>query len=161
MHIDLSGLDPKTCPESEFDVSYDDGMFRAGGLEYPAVGTGAGHFRASCIEGGRVLLEGSAGVRVTAVCDRCLKEVPVELTAHVEQELEISETGCDIDMQEVLNKEFLNGWPMKILCSDDCKGLCGSCGRDLNLGPCGCSKGSPSSSMAAILDVFKNSTKEV
>ena len=28
--------------------------------------------------------------------------------------------------------------PMKPLCRPDCKGLCADCGKDLNLGPCGC-----------------------
>ena len=28
--------------------------------------------------------------------------------------------------------------PMKPLCKPDCKGLCPSCGKDLNLGACGC-----------------------
>jgi len=28
--------------------------------------------------------------------------------------------------------------PMKPLCRPDCKGLCVECGKDLNLGPCGC-----------------------
>ena len=28
----------------------------------------------------------------------------------------------------------------KHLCSEDCKGLCPTCGKDLNEGPCGCGK---------------------
>ena len=28
--------------------------------------------------------------------------------------------------------------PMKPLCRPDCKGLCVTCGKDLNQGPCGC-----------------------
>lgn len=28
--------------------------------------------------------------------------------------------------------------PMKPLCREDCPGLCAQCGRDRNLGPCGC-----------------------
>ena len=28
----------------------------------------------------------------------------------------------------------------KFLCSEDCKGLCPRCGKNLNLGPCGCRK---------------------
>jgi uncharacterized metal-binding protein YceD (DUF177 family) len=28
--------------------------------------------------------------------------------------------------------------PMKILCREDCKGLCAACGRNLNEGDCGC-----------------------
>jgi uncharacterized protein len=28
----------------------------------------------------------------------------------------------------------------KFLCREDCKGLCARCGKNLNLGPCGCGK---------------------
>ena len=28
----------------------------------------------------------------------------------------------------------------KVLCRDDCRGLCPKCGKNLNEGPCGCTK---------------------
>ncbi len=44
----------------------------------------------------------------------------------------------DIDgqLREMLILEF----PSKLLCSEDCKGLCIKCGHDLNEGECGCNR---------------------
>ncbi|MEE1356100.1 MAG: DUF177 domain-containing protein [Clostridia bacterium] len=45
----------------------------------------------------------------------------------------------DIDgqLREMLILEF----PSKLLCSEDCKGLCIKCGHDLNESDCGCDRG--------------------
>ena len=40
----------------------------------------------------------------------------------------------DEQLLELLELEF----PRKILCREDCRGLCPHCGHDLNLGPCDC-----------------------
>ena len=37
-------------------------------------------------------------------------------------------------------EEFILDMDMKFLCREDCKGLCSTCGKNLNLGPCGCRK---------------------
>lgn len=42
------------------------------------------------------------------------------------------------DLEELLREDVLLGLPTKFLCKEDCKGLCPRCGKNLNLGPCGC-----------------------
>ena len=49
---------------------------------------------------------------------------------------------------------------MKILCKEDCKGLCSVCGKDLNEGKCDCDTFVPDPRMAAIMDIFREN-KEV
>ena len=49
---------------------------------------------------------------------------------------------------------------MKILCKPDCKGICPTCGRDLNTGTCDCDNFVPDPRMAAIKDIFE-ADKEV
>ena len=44
----------------------------------------------------------------------------------------------------------------KYLCSEDCKGLCSTCGADLNEGECGCSKGNIDPRWSQLLDIMKN-----
>ena len=61
-----------------------------------------------------------------------------------------------INTDALLNHEILIRFPMKILCRDDCKGICLKCGKDLNLGECGCDRRSLDPRMAAIQDIFKN-----
>ena len=40
----------------------------------------------------------------------------------------------------LLRDDILLDLPTKFLCTDDCKGLCPTCGKDLNDGPCQCVK---------------------
>ena len=42
------------------------------------------------------------------------------------------------DLDEILTTAVVLNMDSKLLCSEDCKGLCPKCGADLNLGPCGC-----------------------
>lgn len=92
-------------------------------------------------------------VRTTldAVCDRCgkafslEKEIPYHcmLAESLENgesdEIELLEDG-KADLGELARIAFILGMDTKILCSEDCKGLCSRCGADLNLGPCSCKK---------------------
>ena len=48
--------------------------------------------------------------------------------------------GDELDLDEVLSTCFILDMETKFLCKEDCKGLCPSCGKNLNLGPCGCRK---------------------
>jgi uncharacterized protein len=43
-----------------------------------------------------------------------------------------------VDIGEVLREYALLELPMQPLCKPDCKGLCPTCGADLNAGECGC-----------------------
>ena len=44
-----------------------------------------------------------------------------------------------LETRPIVIEQIHLGIPMKPLCREDCKGLCGTCGGDLNEGPCGCS----------------------
>lgn len=46
--------------------------------------------------------------------------------------------GDDVDVSPLLHERLLLTLPTLPLCRDDCRGLCGRCGTDLNLGPCDC-----------------------
>lgn len=43
-----------------------------------------------------------------------------------------------LDLDELLRSDILLELPYKYLCREDCKGLCPSCGKNLNEGPCSC-----------------------
>ena len=45
-----------------------------------------------------------------------------------------------INPEALLWEEFLLSLPVKPLCRPDCRGLCASCGQNLNLGKCSCNK---------------------
>ncbi|MBN1355907.1 DUF177 domain-containing protein [bacterium] len=46
--------------------------------------------------------------------------------------------GNEIDMNQILREQMILHLPMKPICSTSCRGLCPHCGKDLNLGSCGC-----------------------
>jgi uncharacterized protein len=68
--------------------------------------------------------------------------------------------GYHLNVDELINNEILLNWPLKILCKEDCKGICKVCGKNLNDGDCGCDDFVPDPRMAAIKDIF-NANKEV
>jgi uncharacterized protein len=48
-----------------------------------------------------------------------------------------------VDLEPVLREQLILALPYAPLCREDCKGLCGRCGNDLNEGPCSCPTEAP------------------
>ena len=69
-------------------------------------------------------------------------------------------SGYELDTDALINNEILINMPVKVLCREDCKGICPVCGHNLNEGECGCDTFVPDPRMAAIKDIF-NANKEV
>ena len=88
--------------------------------------------------------------KVYGPCSRCLKETAVEVVAEQEEfvptaaggwvESESSPFVQDmvVDVSGLSREALVLGMPGRVLCSEDCKGLCVQCGADLNQGECGC-----------------------
>ncbi len=110
---------------------------------------------------------------VTAVipCDRCLADVQVEIPLDFHKKASVDPEGADeteeldeanyidgysFDVEQLIYNELLVGWPTKILCSEDCKGICNVCGQNLNEGTCDCEDTGLDPRMSVIRDVFKN-----
>lgn len=68
--------------------------------------------------------------------------------------------GCQLDADRLIYGELLYSWPTKVLCREDCRGICSNCGANLNEAECGCDRTAPDPRMAAFQDVF-NKFKEV
>ena len=101
-------------------------------------------------EAGVLHLTGTITAPMRCVCDRCgaafdsvkqtkLDATIVEEDTGVNPELFILE-GDEIDLSDILSTCFILDMETKFLCSEDCKGLCDRCGKNLNHGPCGCGK---------------------
>lgn len=111
----------------------------------------------------------SGSVSLAIPCDRCLKEVVVDFPFETERELDMKAseedrikdldeinyiTGCSLDIEQLVHNEILIRWPLRVLCKEDCKGICSHCGKDLNEGACSCEQDSLDPRMAAIRDIF-------
>ena len=115
-------------------------------------------------------IDGACRLVLEIPCDRCLEPVATEfdlkfsknidLAADDNQIDELDEKnyidGYNLDVDKLLYNEMLVGWPMKILCDEDCKGICNTCGQNLNKGTCNCEDTSLDPRMSVIRDVFKN-----
>ena len=122
-------------------------------LDFPSVKSYRAKPRASgrvFNEAGILRLEGTVTAEMICVCDRCgtdfdsVKETAVDAVLVEENtgddpELFVLE-GEEVDLDEVLSTCFILDMETKFLCREDCKGLCDRCGKNLNLGPCGCGK---------------------
>jgi uncharacterized protein len=112
--------------------------------------------------GSEVLARGEVRVHLSVPCARCLEtatfgmRAPFAITfvpagaggasaAGDDPDLATYE-GDEIDLRDVVREQVLLGIPISVLCRPDCKGLCPQCGKELNLGPCGCS--SPTASLS-------------
>lgn len=101
---------------------------------------------------GVLTLLGELKAKALCRCDRCGSEFELEktlslnvpLSADMDGEIDDAEVfpldGDGIDLNEVLAAVFILSIDSKLLCSDDCKGLCPACGKNLNDGPCACTK---------------------
>jgi uncharacterized protein len=46
--------------------------------------------------------------------------------------------GEAIDVDEIVKEQILLAVPTRMLCREDCKGICPECGADKNTGECNC-----------------------
>ncbi len=118
-----------------------------------------------------VLIEGSTNISLTLFCSRCLKKItyPMEISILKEVDFSLTEEeraesldetnyiiGYNLDVDILIYDEVLIGFPMKLLCSEDCKGLCRNCGTNLNEKTCDCDTFSYDPRMSVIRDIFNN-----
>ena len=129
----------------------------------------------SMIGSGKLHITFDTKCSILGQCDRCLGDVTFEIPVSADETVEVSEgqvvtdddigpysfvDGEEIDIDELILNEILVNFPAKILCQDDCKGICPVCGKNRNIEPCGCDDTVLDPRMAQFLDVF-NSFKEV
>ena len=122
----------------------------------------------------KVRIKGTARLKFSAFCDRCLTEVPTVLELSFDRIVvspEVAEDdedvddlsfmeGYQLDVETFVYNEIIENWPAKILCKEDCKGICPVCGQNRNIRDCGCDTFVPDPRMAVIQDIF-NGNKEV
>ncbi|MFH1856466.1 MAG: YceD family protein [Candidatus Omnitrophota bacterium] len=79
----------------------------------------------------RVHLTSTAKIR----CSRCLEWYPVDVDRKLTKHYEVSATKI-INLWDDLREDLILNYPVKPLCSMDCKGLCVICGKNLNKESC-------------------------
>lgn len=95
---------------------------------------------------------GEATANVVTRCSRCLEEVRFPISAKLDAEFTRQPDPEDpdqyvfeassIDLTDAIRDALTLELPLRVLCKEDCKGLCPKCGVNLNTGSCSCPKGS-------------------
>ena len=116
-----------------------------------------------------VIVRGTARAVIESPCARCLKPTETDVTAEVEeafirdqgQEREADDdqymySGHVLELDDAVRTALLLELPSRILCKEDCRGLCDQCGADLNIHECSCQKDlnhrNPFSALASLLN---------
>ena len=110
------------------------------------------------LAGNEVFVKGHVETRAQVECDRCLKHVEASVNAEftleyipgseyessgaaelTEEELSVAVfDGQALDVDEIVKEQILLAVPTRMLCREDCKGICPECGTDRNTGDCNC-----------------------
>jgi uncharacterized protein len=102
---------------------------------------------------GVMMMTGTVRTCLHGVCDRCAAdftrdvEIPINVVLVTELADEDNEDewvfpleGDSADLEDIIRTVFVLNLDSKLLCKEDCKGLCHRCGKNLNDGPCSCQK---------------------
>ncbi len=102
---------------------------------------------------GVLVMTGNVTTCLHGVCDRCAADFTrnVEIPLHVVLVTELSSEenedewvfpleGDSADLEDIVRTVFVLNLDSKLLCREDCKGICGGCGKNLNKEACSCQK---------------------
>jgi uncharacterized protein len=98
-----------------------------------------------------VVVRGTATATAELTCTRCLSSWTSDLAVPVEQ---VYRTVPDDEEDELPVDEVALALPTTPLCRPDCRGLCPTCGTDLNTDPCDGHGDDEDSPFAVLRDLF-------
>ena len=154
MRIELDGLEEQGGKFSQVyevnDLPLDDEEIR---LVEPAEIQGRARRSGTEVE-----LRGRVSAKLEVPCGRCLKPVEVPISTGfterfvrvvswaTDEQHELREEdlnvavfdGEGIELDDLAREEILLAIPANVLCREDCRGLCPTCGADRNQGDCQC-----------------------
>ena len=132
--------------------------------------------------GRHVVIRGSFNTIVELDCARCLQPYKIDMDIPVEEEFLIAGHVPDLpvdneeeelleeekdplfvdnlfDLTELIRQNIFVAVPIKPLCSEECKGLCPHCGKNLNEVPCECPPDTEESAFAALAELIEKEEK--
>lgn len=143
--------------------------------------------KVSITNSGRLLLvRGNLSTSVEMECARCLAPVETDIDAEIEEQYTLADVrhatrhdvtkqivqddenevpeglmdGLVMNLDVILRQSTILAMPMALVCREDCKGLCPSCGADWNNSNCQCGEHRESHAFAALKEMFENDSKD-
>lgn len=102
--------------------------------------------------GQQLLVRGRLETVLRCRCDRCLGSYDLPLATDDVCHL-FEDVGDDVvDLTEYVREDILLVFPLRHLCDDKCRGLCPTCGQNLNAETCSCSQEGTSEGIWGALD---------
>jgi len=107
-----------------------------------------------------IKLSGELSTRVERACARCLEPVVEDVASSFDllyrpqgvdagrEEMSVTSAEAEVSyyqgegllLEDVLREQVLLAVPLKVICREDCRGLCPQCGKNLNVEQCGCAE---------------------
>ncbi len=116
---------------------------------------------------------GELSASLELACARCLEPVVRDVRRSFDllyrprgsdaghEELSVTDAEADIGyytaegvlLEDILREQVLLAVPLKVVCSEECKGLCPRCGQNLNQGACACPEPAANERWSALKDL--------
>lgn len=101
------------------------------------------------LSAGVVTLKADVQYRYEGSCDRCaapiyherrftMEHILVVSLNHEENDSFVLIDNYQLPLDELVEEDLILDQPSKVLCKEDCRGLCAMCGKNLNEGDCDC-----------------------
>lgn len=149
MFLDLNDLSLRAGERHERVYSLDVDPVVLGGIAYQALLPEGVTVTVDRVAGGFVVSI-SAAARVYGPCARCLTETMVEVAAEQQEFVPTARDGWEgsdvsafvegliVDVAGLTREAVVLALPGRLVCSEECRGLCPQCGQDLNVEECAC-----------------------
>ena len=162
----LSGETDKINFEFSFSFEDNDESDIIPGVTFPEPFTVKGYVSN---KSGYMNLVSETDIPYETCCARCLKEIKGHLHLCFEKNCAVISTlqnkdtddyllieDAKLDLYVPLYEEILLEFPTRLLCDEECKGLCQKCGKNLNEGECSCNRKDIDPRLAKIQQYINN-----
>ncbi|PAB58886.1 YceD family protein [Anaeromicrobium sediminis] len=112
-----------------------------------------------------IYLEADIKTKAECICHRCLQKFQMDIENHIHEKLTINEEEMEdyyyinknrLDITEVVDNVLVLNMPMKLVCDENCQGLCLACGVNLNKEQCDCESDQIDPRLAKLKDLLLN-----
>lgn len=167
MLVDISDVLLNTGKVKKYTIKYGLDSFSYKNGDYRVVSSEPFEIEVVSLDKNKLNIRGQGEIFLAIPCNRCLTDVDTIIDISIDEEIDMDADveeqnfveGHNIDVDKMLETEIFLNIPGKVLCDEDCKGICMVCGKNLNEGECGCDRFVPDPRMAAINDIFDKFSK--
>ncbi len=109
----------------------------------------------------KVNLQGYLTGTLIMPCDRCMDDVYYRFETNFSKDVQLDDLdiyyveGHNLDLEKLALSELIIDLPMKVLCSETCKGICNQCGVNLNKETCNCDRSDIDPRLAVFTDLMR------